>query len=497
MTEIELKFELPPEAQESFGSVRALAGAQPERTRLFAMYFDTPGHELAKHEMAMRLRRSGRRWQQCLKAGASGTGGLHSREEWELDRPNASIDLSLFASTPLAKLPEAENLHRNLNEIFRVEVARTTWQVELEPGTRVEVALDRGTVRNANGTEPISEIEIESVEGEPLAVFDFAEKLVGSVPLMASAVTKAQRGYRLARRDKRAPVKPRPAALEPGMTTLAAARASIAAGVAALQANEAGALASSDPEYVHQMRVALRRIRSAVRVFRDVLEPAFAERVKEDLKAFARATGDARDLDVFATETLPPIARVCGEPAAARSLAARVAARRRAAREAMRERLLSPEHTRTMLAIARWLAQPAESGAASGGDLREYAAGKIRSRHKKLVAHGKHAARLAPAARHRLRIEAKKLRYAVEGFGALFPRKRVKAYVRALGDIQEDLGRANDAVVGERLLDGLAPAPALESFARGWLVSQAHASVARLEGHFERLAQAKRFWEKN
>ena len=496
MSEVELKFELPPESHAAFGKLAALAGSQPSRTRLLAMYFDTPSHELAKNAMAMRLRRTGRRWRQCLKAGRSGAGGLHSREEWDLERPDASIDLSLFAQTPLAKLPEAKTLHRNLGEVFRVEVARTTWQVELSPGTRVEVALDRGHVRNANGIEPISEVEIESIEGEPLAVFDFAERLVDGVQLLASPVTKAQRGYRLARREKRAPVKARAATLDAKMTPLEAARASIAAGLAALQANEAGVLATADPEYLHQMRVALRRIRSALRFFREAIDPAFATDATAGLKTLARATGQARDFDVFATQTLPAIVAAYGDASVGRSVAARVAVRRRAARDALREVLRSPQHTRLMLAIARWLAAPGAAPSQASASLVDFASREIRKRHKTLAARGKQATRLGAAERHRLRIRAKKLRYAVEGVAAIFPRKRVKAYVAALSEIQEDLGRANDARVGSRVVANLEVPVALAQFTRGWLAGEENASVARIERHFARLAAVKHFWEK-
>src|SRR5258706_7019683 len=83
MSETELKFDLPPRAGPEFRKLARLAPADPSRARLLALYFDTPGCELAKHGMALRLRRSGRTWKQALKSGASGAGGLHSRDEWE------------------------------------------------------------------------------------------------------------------------------------------------------------------------------------------------------------------------------------------------------------------------------------------------------------------------------------------------------------------------------------------------------------------------------
>src|SRR5258705_3989342 len=100
MPEIELKFEIPPESQAAVGKAAPLRGTSPSTARLHAIYFDTANFDLRRREMALRLRRTGRRWVQALKAGKSGAGGLHAREEWEFDRPDATLDLSLFDHLP-------------------------------------------------------------------------------------------------------------------------------------------------------------------------------------------------------------------------------------------------------------------------------------------------------------------------------------------------------------------------------------------------------------
>ena len=207
MAEVELKFEVPPDATAAIRAHPELASVQPVEQHLLALYFDTPEALLAGNEMALRLRRSGHRWVQGLKAGRSGAGGLHHREEWEFPQPGPTLDLALFAATPLAALPDQERLHERLAEIFRVDMRRTTWEVEVAPGQRVEVALDHGEVRRDDAAEPVSEVEIESLEGEPLAVFDMAQRLIDSLPMRPSTVTKARRGYRLLRGETARPVK--------------------------------------------------------------------------------------------------------------------------------------------------------------------------------------------------------------------------------------------------------------------------------------------------
>jgi CHAD domain-containing protein len=98
---------------------------------------------------------------------------------------------------------------------------------------------------------------------------------------------------------------------------------------------------------------------------------------------------------------------------------------------------------------------------------------------------------LTAAERHQLRLEAKRLRYALEGFETLFRRRRFDDYRELLAEIQDDLGRANDAAVAARLMAELKAPASLTQFARGWLAAQTHSSVALLERHAERLAIAK------
>ena len=492
MSEVELKFDLAPKAHAAFRRLPALAGIRGRTVRLQATYFDTPDFELRRREMALRLRRAGRRWIQTLKTGRSGAGGLHSREEWEADRPGPTLDLGLLAGTPLDEAPDVAS---RLGEVFTVDMRRTSWEVEVSPGNRVEVALDRGEVRRGERTDPISEVEIESLSGDPLAVFDLAERLMQPgetvAALLPSAITKAQRGYRLADADTAGPVRASPAQLEPGMSPAHAARAIVAAALEQLHANQPGVIAGEDPEYLHQFRVALRRLRSALGVFGAVLEPE-AQALREALRWIAEHAGAARDWDVFATSTLPLLVRAYGDPRTARSLRARAALRRRTANATLREALLSRQWALMQLALARWLASPAAEPDPGAEALPDFALRVTRKRHQRLLRDARQLSALTPAERHALRLDAKRLRYALEGMAPLFRRRRVAALLEALSGIQDDLGRANDAAVASRLLADLAPPAGFAQFARGWFAGQEHASAAGLVRHVQGLEEVSR-----
>ena len=495
MAETELKLAIAPEDHERFAALAALAAAKPSRKRLTALYFDTPAHDLRRREMALRLRRSGRQWAQALKAGASGAGGLHSREEFEFGRRDASIDLSLFEATPLAKLPRARKLHESLGEVFRVDVVRTAWNLELAPGTRVEVVLDSGSVTRGAAREEVSEVEIEIVEGPATAIYDVAERLVAHVPLRVSPVTKAERGYRLARGEALAPVKAAAAELEASMPAHEAARRTIAAAIAHLQANEAGVLESDDPEFVHQMRVALRRLRSALRAFRKAIGPELEARVREDLHWITQATGKARDLDVLATDTLPAILKAGGARGAA-PFKRRLAARRREALEAVRADLRSPRYAKLLLALSRWLAQSSAEPREAGHTAKALAAKVLARRHAHVARDAASLDMLTAKERHRVRILVKRLRYAADGFAPLFRRKSIDAYVERLANLQDGLGRANDAAVAMRLLVELAAPAHLATFANGWLARESADRVAEMRREARALAQGALPWEK-
>jgi len=490
--EVELKFALAPAEEAKLRGATALAGIAPSRQKLLALYFDTPRGELSGQGMALRLRRSGRRWKQTLKTSGDTTGGLHDRSEWEFDRPGPSIDLSLFADTPLAKLDDSANLHERLAEVFRVESDRTAWVLAPAPGTRVEVVLDRGAVAAGGRTDPVFEAEIESLEGDVGAVFDVATRLLDEVALRPSTVSKAERGYRLRSRRRRQPAKASEIHIEKDATLLDAARTVIATGLTQLQANEEGLLASSDLEFVHQARVALRRLRSALRIFREAIGSERANAWRAALGDTSRSLGEARDWDVFATEVMPAVLGAYGDAALAKRLTSRVTRERRAARETARASLLSRPHALAVVEISRWLALP--EPAAQAEPLIAFAAQLIRKRHKRLVRDAHGFAGLSAAERHRLRIDVKRLRYSIDALESLFTGKRVERYVDILIALQDGLGHANDAVTAVRLLPKLEPPADFATFARGWFGAKAAGDDAAFAGLIESLASTSHFW---
>jgi len=491
--ETELKLVLAPGEGERVRFAPPLAGLDGRQGRFTALYFDTPGRELARQGLGLRLRREGRRWRATLKASGSSAAGLHRRPEWDYPAPGPVLDLSRFADTPLGAIADAATLHERLAPVLATEFRRTRWHVSREPGSRLEVALDEGRIVARGRQSPVSEIEIEVLEGPESAAFDLAEALAGSLAIRPEPASKLARGLALAAAARPAPVYAVRESIEDAVDAPAAARRLVAACLAHAQANEAGVLASGDIEFVHQLRVAFRRLRSALRLFREALPPGTDAAFADDLRWIAGILGRCRDWDVFVTQTLPPLVAAQGDAAAGRALLARARARQREARAAARQALDSIRYGLAMIRLGRWLSTPGgpDEGAPS---LKDFASRKLRKGAARISIGPAAFARVDAPARHRLRILVKRQRYAVEFLGSLFRAQRVRRHVRALSRVQEDLGLANDCANALAHVRELAPPAGFVEFSRGWFAAREAAGVAAASRSLARATRARRFW---
>ena len=460
-------------------------------------YFDTPQLELSGRGMALRLRHIGKQWLQTLKVGTEGGGGLHSRDEWEFKVAGPHLELAQFADTPLAELEGHDPLGSRLENVFSTVFKRRVWLLEPEPGSLLEVALDIGEIRCGDRVVPICDVEIELKRGLPQAAFDLAARLQKSACLVPCPTNKAQAGYRLYRRDALKPGKAIQVALDRSLVPREAARRIVASCLAHLQANEAGTIASDDPEFVHQMRVANRRLRSALRVFRGIIGKNIFDDVTPGLRWLGRMLGETRDWDVFHGETLPPLATAYGDEVVARHVIGAAKLHRQQARATMREALASHRYANLILGISRWsvLGDNAPPVAEPMVTLVEFATGEVRRRHKRVLDKARRLATLSELERHRLRLSAKQLRYAVEFISPLFPASGVADYLRNLEKIQSTLGMANDAANALRMIATVETPPAFAAFSRGWFLGRVGNHLARSRMVFDRLRRAPRFWD--
>lgn len=313
--ETELKLRIvgldAPTALRRLRSSPALRGRAQQQTRLRNRYLDTPDHWLRTQRCALRLRAiqatdappgSRPRWVQTFKTAGIAVGGLSRRGEWEAPLRRAAVDPQALSDTPLAALdPDGQRL-ATLQPVFDTDFVRTAWTVRRRDGTCIEVALDVGEVRAGERRLPLLELELELLHGEASALFALAAELAQQVPLLPSRISKAERGYRLAKGESAQPQRAAVPALPRRATPAAIAQTVLPEVLGQLCANLEGLLDADAPEFVHQARVAWRRWRSIQRLLRPWLS---APVNVEPLNALVRLLGAVRDLDVARHETLP------------------------------------------------------------------------------------------------------------------------------------------------------------------------------------------------
>lgn len=507
-TEIELKLALAPEDAARLARSPVLASAtrsKPQTRSVYSVYYDTPERDLARRGMALRLRKVGRRWIQTLKTAGKSSAGLHARGEYEAPAAAQLLNFTALAATPAAVLFAAPEFRARLHPAFVTRFRRSTRTVEIFPGEEAELAVDRGTVTAGERETPICEVEIELRRGAPEHLFDFAQLLLKDVDLRLDNVSKAERGYALLAPQPPAPVRAAAPELDPAMSVPEAIRTVVESCVQHLQANEAGVLASEDVEYVHQARVAIRRLRSAFSVFRPVVPKAEVAELLQDLRALGNALGGARDWDVFVTETLPAAEAAFPGHAGLAALRACAESRRAAARARARDAIAARAYTELLLELGSQLAAmpwrtalDAEARATEALPLPAFAARVLARQAKRVRKHARDLEAHAPGELHLLRIEIKKLRYAAEFLQGLYGRRAVRQYLDGLTELQDILGRLNDAAVTEHLLGSLGQVEPdvvhAAGVVLGWTRARAEAGLDHLKHAWKSFESARRFW---
>ena len=502
--EIELKLTTSPDALAAVRAHPAVAAAKrgPMRTtRVESTYYDTPARALEAAGVALRVRRAGRRWLQTAKGNGGAAAGLHRRAEFEWPLAEPRVDAAKLARTPWRKL-FAQHA-RSCRPLFATTFQRSAQPLAFSDGTRATLCLDVGEIRAGRRRVPLTEIELELAHGDPARLFELAVALVSDLPARVAVSSKAQRGYALANREPVAPRRAKDLPLDPEVSASKAVALAGADCLGQIEVNAEGMLASDDPEFLHQLRVGWRRLRSLLKLSALLVAPEKIALLEQELDWVGAVLGPARDWDVFAIETLPRIAAQFRGSRELARLRARVARRRKRLRTAARELLVTARFQRLLLALGAFFVELEKVPVAGGSAVhaREWIRPLLQARDRKLRKRVRGAERLDSGERHRARVAAKKLRYAAEFFRSLFPGKRGDAYIAALARLQGVLGRLNDLLVAGRLLDELLPTlpdPGLAHAAgvvRGWVAASTAPELERLRQLRKRFAACAAFWD--
>jgi triphosphatase len=504
--EIELKFEVTPADLKRLSRHPALAGPGKVQA-LTSAYYDTPDLTLRDAGLTLRVRKAGGKLVQTVKRGRPTD--LFNRDEWETPVKRLAPDLVALAHTPAGKV--VDRAAEAVAAAFTTTVRRTT-RLWTRDGTTIEIAVDRGNVSDGDGhSDPICELELELKAGDPGALYDLARALFAIAPVRLSLTSKSERGYRLIRPGLAGKAS-RPA-LEPAMA-VAQAFAAVARSCLMQIADAADAFhRQPGPEGVHQTRVGLRRLRTALKLFKAAVADDRRAWVDGEVLWLTNELGPARSLDVFLEDTFTPAQPDLSDPKAAGRYAARLDQARMTAYGRAGAAIASPRFAAFTLELALWVEQGAwrQADAPAQRALQDSAIGPfaidaLDDLRQVVRKRGERLKSLDPEHRHHLRIRAKRLRYATSFFANALGEdgdKKRRKFSAALKALQDQLGRLNDiAVAHDSALAALddRPAAAALTFTAGELTGWARARqpkvLAQAKAAYDDFADTPRFWPK-
>ena len=499
--EVELKLEAEPDSLDRILAhplLQAGSHDEPVIQDLRSTYFDTLNQDLRKAGISLRIRRNGNQMIQTVKAAPATNGVALARSEWEHEVVGDKPEFTLVQDSALKPLMELQDA---IQPVFSVTAKRTLRNVFYGSST-IEVAADRGQVEGSDGALPFGELELELKDGTPTDLFGLAQALSTQAPLRLSFKTKAERGFDTLSGEAPKRVKANPIILKRRMTSAQAFQAVGASCLQHLMANEAIVRAAPEADAVHQMRVALRRLRAAITLFKTVVEDEARDQIKDELKWMANLLGEARDLDVYVSKVLEPAQAQYEDDEGYRQLMAGYQERRIQAYQKVQETIVSPRFLNSILETAAWIQAGHwavdKSKAARqrrGRPVAELAEQEIGRRWKRVLKRGRNLADLDPDERHQVRIEIKKLRYASEFFDSLFKgggaKTRKRAALKTLEALQETLGELNDIAVGSHMHGS-----EVEEALHQQQLPRVDELLTAAQAHYRDLAELEPFWRR-
>ncbi len=441
-----------------------------KKQKLYNIYYDTNELTLMHQGIAVRERKILRKLLLTLKMNHSNTGGLSHRSEWEAPTIQGQFDFQTLVDDPVIA-QKMTLLSPQLMPIFTTDFTRRSWDV-LFRGAQIEIAIDQGTiVTRRDGQlyeQEISEVELELKDGNPVTLFSLARVLSRRVRLHPSADSKAAMGYKLFKDVKPSPLKPPALEINPKSTPLKTFEKVCFECLNHLQINDVGIVRDDDDEYIHQARVAMRRIRSAIKLFSPVLPMNFVNQWNSIWRDLANELGDARNWDVFCSELLPHLKeafpnhqdiellekfafdqRAKAHNQAVASFSSRAySVKLISFAEAVLSLDTHPEvkNRQKMILESQSTAEPIVEE-----DTQQFATRLLKRKHRRFMKEVLVPNRNLEQS-HQLRLDLKKLRYSFDFFMELYSRKKISPYMKSLARAQVLLGQMNDLSTAESLL---------------------------------------------
>ncbi|MHA3055702.1 CHAD domain-containing protein [Acinetobacter sp. ANC 4633] len=488
MVEIELKFQVPMIHRVDVSQVFHHKNAQSIRVQ--TQYYDTAERKLSAANVQLHLVLHANHWVQTLICeDAKHLGYLeHQVNLGETDAPH--VDVSLHRGTPAGAIlfEVLGDETQALTLQFETDIVRTLHNIE-DQDSQIEVALEVGEIRTEKDYLPIYELRFELKTGSVNRLFSLVTDWVQRYELWLDIRCRAARGDQLQRRLKALPaiqacnpvlIKKLPAEI--------ALREMIASCLQQILPNVAEMMTeTNEAEHVHQARVGIRRLRSALRVFGH-WSKQIDQTWELTLKTLFNQLGAIRDRDALEEKLLPKLR-------AAGASYVKLPVQIQPHQEEM-QTSKDPSYTTLWLALIQFIQVPFDRQHQQHIDdnLTELVGAEIKHMHRQLLKDAESCLDLNDMMWHRMRKRLKRLRYCVEFISSLYDKKQVRQYLNALSPVQDILGQYNDVLIAEALFKQQVQHHPKAWFALGWLA--AHREQLRLESAsaLQQLQHAKIFW---
>lgn len=495
--EFELKFEIPPARLKNVAV--ALLNGKVTRQRLQASYFDTSDGALAAHGIVVRLRKEDRRWVQTAKGP---TVDLLQRLEHNVVlpfQPSRTVpvpDLSRHRETPVGKAIDralarkADDNYPNLNLLYGTEVQRITRLVACS-GSMVEVALDQGCVFADGHSQSICELEVELKQGSPWDAVVLAQQWSAEHGLWVSTIAKSMKGQRLRNTTPcDAVTSVNSAKLIPKFSRHASGHEMLTAVVQAclnqiLPNMSELASGSNHPDHIHQLRVGIRRLRTALRELGSLTNATDPSWEAILVKVF-RTLGAHRDHNYLALVQQPQLLQAGGPVMRFGDGSLNI--------PDVCEAVRAPDFQNVLLGLVGFVHSEAPEPIDKTDALKKVVSLRLDKLHVRALRDGKKFIALGEAQQHDVRKRFKRLRYLLEFCELLFPARKLKHMTAALKPVQDALGMYNDELMALSAWRTLATDEPKAWFGIGWLSARRQCHVKRCLKEIKAFAKIKPFW---
>jgi inorganic triphosphatase YgiF len=502
--ELELKVELSKSDVDRLAGEFAAGDSSigPATTReLRTVYFDTPEHGLQAAGVSLRLRRQDGGWQQTVKVDQHVEDGISNPVELHAFVEKERPDIRKISDKNVRRAIQKTLSGTSLRPVFETVVQRTTRNINVQD-SEIELAVDDGEVRAGNERQDLREAELELKAGSAEGLLLAAEKLLAGHELKLSSRSKAERGYRLVlgkKDNSTEPEKARPVRVLRKDSSRKALSSMLDSAVRQVLVNRRAVLETDDPEAAHQLRIGLRRLRSALRALRPLADRSSLHAFERSARDIGRCVGMLRDADVLISGIHAPVEGAATDKTGFAELHEALVRNREAKRDDVRQVLSGSQWTKLQLYLTLW-PRTLEEVDGLKKPITKHARRVLAKAWKKPAKLGRQLDSLDSAQRHEMRKALKKLRYQAEFMAPLFNKRERKQFIHQLKALQDVFGYINDVRMAPHLVEiqqerqAGSDAARAASYALGYHDAEA-AHVWRRAGRaWRKLERSPRFW---